>query len=183
MTREKKETKTAKVKATEAGPGSVAADQSAAANSPANPSEGELIFWYKNHRGEEGYRRVRPLMFYFGSTEWHPGPQMLMRAFDLEKDAERDFAVADMKGFVGSSEMIVAPKSDALECWAICEELRKGEASSVELLCDNPDFNGQPDRVVSVYGEWTKYHPKRFGGDTMLAALQAAQSAKKEAQR
>ena len=152
-------------------------------NAPANPSDGELIFWYRNHRGEEGYRRVRPIMFYFGSTEWHPEPQMLMRAVDLEKEAERDFAVADMKGFVGNSEVIVQHHPNAVQCWSICEELRDGEASSVELLCDNPDFNGQPNRVVSVYGEWTKYHPKRFGGDTMLEALKAAQAAKKEAQR
>lgn len=182
MSRKKQNAKTAASQADNAGPGSVAADQQAAANAPANPSDGELIFWYKNHRGEEGYRRVEPIMFYFGSTEWHPDPQMLMRAFDREKEAIRDFAVADMKGFVGGSETMVA-RSNALQCWAICEELREGEASSVELLCDNPDFNGQPNNAVSVYGEWTKYHPKRFAGDTMLDALKVAQAAKKEAQR
>lgn len=67
----------------------------------------EIIFWYKNHQGKESYRRVRPTMFYFGATEWHPTHQMLMRGIDLDKNAERDFAVADMKSFVGSSQVKV----------------------------------------------------------------------------
>lgn len=65
----------------------------------------EVIFWYKNHEGKEGYRRVHPIKFYFGATEWHPDRQMLLRAHDLEKDAERDFAVAGIRDFVGPSDI------------------------------------------------------------------------------
>lgn len=48
---------------------------------------------YTNHRGERAFRTVRPIDFYFGWTEWHPKPQWLMKAHDLEKDAYREFAM------------------------------------------------------------------------------------------
>lgn len=68
----------------------------------------ELIFWYKNHRGEEGYRRVRPISIRYGASEWHTEPQWLMRAHDLEKEAEREFAMADMRNTVGNSVLLFA---------------------------------------------------------------------------
>lgn len=61
----------------------------------------ELLFWYRNYKGEEGYRRVRPLRIRFGTSEWHQEPQWLMLAYDLENDKEREFAMRDMKNFVG----------------------------------------------------------------------------------
>ena len=33
-------------------------------------------------------------MLRFGSTQWHPEPQWLLQAWDVDKDAERDFALA-----------------------------------------------------------------------------------------
>lgn len=68
----------------------------------------ELIFWYCNYRGEEGYRRVRPLGIRYGVNKWHKEPQWLLLAIDLEKDAEREFAMKDIRSFVGDSEMSVA---------------------------------------------------------------------------
>lgn len=67
-----------------------------------------LIFWYKNHRGEETTRRVRPISIRFGTSEWHKEPQWLMLAHDTEKDRQREFAMRDMSGFVGSTEVPVA---------------------------------------------------------------------------
>ncbi|TSD89161.1 hypothetical protein FFK22_009010 [Mycobacterium sp. KBS0706] len=43
-----------------------------------------------------GERRAVPMSVRFGSTEWHPEPQWLLRAFDVEKQAEREFAMKDM---------------------------------------------------------------------------------------
>jgi predicted DNA-binding transcriptional regulator YafY len=54
---------------------------------------------YRNYRGEEGIRRIRPSHIWFGSTSWHPEPQWLMDAVDLEKGAERSFALADILDF------------------------------------------------------------------------------------
>jgi hypothetical protein len=65
----------------------------------------ELIFWYRNYKGEEAYRRVRPLSIRFGTSEWHPEPQWLMLADDLENEKTREFAMRDMSGFVGRSEL------------------------------------------------------------------------------
>lgn len=60
-------------------------------------SEGDVLtFWYTNHEGKKSLRRVVPIHVYFGSTEWHPEQQYLLRAFDLDKLAMRDFAVVDM---------------------------------------------------------------------------------------
>ncbi len=45
-------------------------------------------------------RTVRPIRFYFGACEpWHPTPQWLMEAVDLEKGETRTFALAGMASF------------------------------------------------------------------------------------
>ncbi|XHE14388.1 hypothetical protein PCC82_06540 [Agrobacterium deltaense] len=55
-----------------------------------------LSFRYRNYRGEVSVRTVRPLNIYFGSTEWHPEPQWLLAATDIEKGERRDFAIKDI---------------------------------------------------------------------------------------
>jgi hypothetical protein len=54
---------------------------------------------YTNHRGESGTRRIVPTRIRWGSTAWHTRPQWLMDAFDLDKGAERTFALAKMTMF------------------------------------------------------------------------------------
>lgn len=51
---------------------------------------------YTNHRGERAVRRVQPLGLRFESTEWHPEPQWVLQAFDLDRRAERSFALQDV---------------------------------------------------------------------------------------
>lgn len=55
-----------------------------------------LTFQYKNHRGEVAARVVFPISVRFGATEWHPEAQWLLRAFDRDKQAEREFAMRDI---------------------------------------------------------------------------------------
>lgn len=50
---------------------------------------------YRNWRGEVAVRRLRAIAFWYGSTEWHPTPGLMLKAVDLDKNAERDFAVTD----------------------------------------------------------------------------------------
>jgi predicted DNA-binding transcriptional regulator YafY len=57
----------------------------------------EVTFTYKNHRGEISVRLIRPIMIAFGSNEYHPEPQWLLHAFDLNKEDERTFAMKDIK--------------------------------------------------------------------------------------
>ncbi len=59
------------------------------------PGQAVLID-YKNWRGERGWRRIRPIRLTFASTEWHPTPQWLVVAEDLDKREERSFAMADI---------------------------------------------------------------------------------------
>ena len=51
---------------------------------------------YTNWRGEKGDRNILPLEVWHGATQWHPEEQWLLRAFDVEKQAERDFALKDI---------------------------------------------------------------------------------------
>lgn len=62
-----------------------------------------MTMQYKNWRGVTAIRNVRPIAIWYGSTEYHPEPQWLMTAFDVDKSAERDFAVADC-AFVGDPQ-------------------------------------------------------------------------------
>jgi len=50
---------------------------------------------YTNWRGETAQRTIIPQRVWFGSTDWHPEPQWLLTALDIEKGAERDFALKD----------------------------------------------------------------------------------------
>jgi len=54
---------------------------------------------YTNWKGKTSKRRIIPIGISFESTEWHPEPQWLLKAHDLDKQAERDFAMRDIKRF------------------------------------------------------------------------------------
>lgn len=54
-----------------------------------------LEIGYTNHRGAWSVRRIVPLRIWFGVTAWHHEPQWLLEAFDLDKQANRDFAICD----------------------------------------------------------------------------------------
>lgn len=57
----------------------------------------EIKCEYRNWRGETSARYIQPIRLWHGTTEWHKEPCLLLRGIDLEKDAERDFRVADFK--------------------------------------------------------------------------------------
>ena len=66
-----------------------------------------LVLTYTNHRGETGVRRIIPLAApWWGQTDWHLEPQWLLRAFDVDKQAEREFA---LEGFGPSFQARVQP--------------------------------------------------------------------------
>lgn len=49
---------------------------------------------YKNWRLESSTRKLIARELWYGSTDWHPTPCLLLKAHDLERDVERDFALA-----------------------------------------------------------------------------------------
>ncbi|GAA2887730.1 hypothetical protein GCM10010837_47010 [Aminobacter niigataensis] len=55
--------------------------------------------------------------------------------------------------------------------WRIVEQLRAAEGHSVQILCDNPDFNGQPNCKVLCCGDWTDWHDELFTGASIDEAL------------
>lgn len=50
----------------------------------------------KNYRGEVSERRIQPISLWFGSTAYHPKPQWVLTATDLDRKVVRDFALKDM---------------------------------------------------------------------------------------
>lgn len=68
-----------------------------------DPAHLVLVIDYTNHRGERALRRVVPQRIWFGSTPWHPEKQWLMEAFDLDRQAQRDFALTDIQGLSGEA--------------------------------------------------------------------------------
>lgn len=58
---------------------------------------------YTNYRGETAIRTIIPDKIWFGSSQWHPEPQWLMDAFDVEKDAHRTFALKDIHAWLAQA--------------------------------------------------------------------------------
>ena len=58
-------------------------------------TEAPVTLTYTNWKGETAQRRIIPRRIWWGATEWHPDPQWLLTAFDVDKQAERDFALKD----------------------------------------------------------------------------------------
>jgi predicted DNA-binding transcriptional regulator YafY len=54
-----------------------------------------ITFHYTNHRGQCALRKAIPVRVVFEATEWHPEPQWILYAYDVEKHAERGFALRD----------------------------------------------------------------------------------------
>ncbi len=74
-------------------------------NFPANHFEDQrdvkpIKIKYRNWKGEIGVRTIFPDETWFGFTEFHPTPQFLMKAWDVDKQAFRDFALMDIIEFI-----------------------------------------------------------------------------------
>lgn len=64
---------------------------------PTDPRTKPITILYRNHRGEEGIRRILPLALeYRAEPPWHPEPGWILVAHDLDKQAERSFAWKDI---------------------------------------------------------------------------------------
>ena len=51
---------------------------------------------YRNYRGEIAVRLIIPGHIFWGSNSYHPEPQWLMDCWDVNKSANRTFAVRDI---------------------------------------------------------------------------------------
>ena len=62
-------------------------------------SEKTVKIVYKNYKGVTAVRHIVPIEILFGHNEWHTEDQWLMRALDVEKNAERTFALKDISSW------------------------------------------------------------------------------------
>ena len=98
---------------------------------------------YTNYRGETAERRIIPFEVWFGSTEWHPEPQWLLRAYDCEKKAERDFALKDF----GSRPLVPSANGDA---YSHADRVALASTLSWDLTEITPDdVKGILDRLAA----------------------------------
>lgn len=54
---------------------------------------------YTNYRDETSIREIIPKKIWFGTTEWHSENGWLLDAFDIEKNADRSFALKNIKAW------------------------------------------------------------------------------------
>ncbi len=54
---------------------------------------------YTNWRGETAERTIIPVSIFWGKTEWHPEEQWLLKVWDTEREAYRDYALKDIKAW------------------------------------------------------------------------------------
>lgn len=73
-----------------------------------------------------------------------------------------------------SLRTLSAAHGEAVACMAAIDELRREEGDQVTILCDNPDFNGQPNNAVVVSAGWTNWQDFRVSGHTIKGALENA---------
>ncbi len=59
-----------------------------------------LVFIYENWKGEINKRSVLPLSIWYGNTDFHKENQWFLKAIDIEKIVERDFAIKDIIKFL-----------------------------------------------------------------------------------
>ncbi len=64
-----------------------------------------ISFDYRNHRGELTQRCVVPVILYWGTTEYYPEHQWILKAWDMDKKCTRDFAVRNIVGIGQLKEM------------------------------------------------------------------------------
>ena len=64
-----------------------------------NDDKKKVKILYSNHRGETGIREIIPYEIIFKSTDYHPKVQWLLRAFALDRKAERYFALSQIEAW------------------------------------------------------------------------------------
>lgn len=55
---------------------------------------------YTNYKGNRGLRLIIPQERFIGETEFHEGKQELLRCFDLDRVAERTYALCDIHDWI-----------------------------------------------------------------------------------
>lgn len=60
---------------------------------------------YTNYKNRTSVRKIIPKDIYFGHAEWYPEEQWLMTVYDVDKQAERIFAMKNIKAWSADMEI------------------------------------------------------------------------------
>ncbi len=60
-------------------------------------TEQKVKILYTNWKGETAYRNIIPKSIEFKSTQWYKQEQWILNAYDMDKQADRGFAINDIK--------------------------------------------------------------------------------------
>lgn len=82
----------------------------------------------------------------------------------------------DVASTIWSAMLTAAPVREEGGAAELIEQLRQSEGAAVTILCDNPDFNDQPNSAVEVVADWTNWQTVRFTGHNLTEALRNAAS-------
>lgn len=63
-----------------------------------------MRFKYKNWQGKTSIRNVKPIELWYGDTNYHKENQWFMKAYDIDKCSERDFAMMDIIEYIKMEE-------------------------------------------------------------------------------
>lgn len=117
---------------------------------------------YTNYRGERAWREIEPTdarpALWFGHTEWHPQDQWLLAAYDIEKRAVRDFAVASIHAWSPVAPAIstlalqaLAPAGEDLVL-RITTAYEQGFGQALRTELSNPYVAGTPEAEAWDHG-------------------------------
>lgn len=54
---------------------------------------------YTNYKGERAIRCITPIGMWFGQSQHHEGAQWLLKVFDHDRQAEREYALSGIHGW------------------------------------------------------------------------------------
>jgi predicted DNA-binding transcriptional regulator YafY len=86
-----------------------------------------MTITYTNWRGERGQRRVVPMYVWHGTSGWHEGAQWFMRALDVERETERDFALSGIDGWPVPRDGATRTEANSVFAMEITRRLNGGE--------------------------------------------------------
>lgn len=75
---------------------------------------------------------------------------------------------------LNASDNLRVSDSEAVEIWRCIEVLTDGEGDTVQVLCPNQDFNGQPNYAIECNGFWTDWQDRRFAHDSRVECFRLA---------
>lgn len=59
---------------------------------------------YKNWKGKISNRIIIPIKLRYGESEFHKGNQWILKAWDVNKSADREFAINDILEYISHEE-------------------------------------------------------------------------------